>query len=122
RARRRRAGGREPAGRTAELGVLTQDRDLEGLQLRARSETQILGEHLPPCAVDRERVGLAAGAVEGDHELATDPFPQRMRADEGLELPDDLVVMPQRKLGVDATFKREEAQFLEPGLLALQDV
>ena len=69
-----------------ERGVLREDRALERLQRRGRLDPEALDERLPGRAVDLERLGLPAGAVEREHQLAAQPLAQRMLRDEGLEL------------------------------------
>ena len=57
------------------------------------------GRRLDPQLVDqqrrvswytRKRFGLAARAVEGEHQLATEPLAERILLDEPFELPDEL--------------------------------
>ena len=52
------------------------------LQHRARLDPELLDQLVAPRAVDGERVGLAARAVEREHQLAAQPLAQRMLADE----------------------------------------
>ena len=51
--------------------------------------------------VDGERVSLAPGAVEREHELTAKALAQRLGADQGLELSDELRVAPEREVGLD---------------------
>ena len=71
---------------------------MHAAQERARLEAQLLDEELAALAVGLERLRLPAGAVEGEHELGAQPLAQRMRADERLELADDLRVRADREL------------------------
>ena len=57
---------------------------------------------------------MAAGAVQRAHELAPEPFPQRVFDDECFELADELGTLPQLEFVVDAVFDRAGAQFVEP--------
>ena len=76
-------------------------------------DPELLGEDPAPLVVDGERVGLTAGPVEREHELAAQPLAQRMRADERVELGDQLGVPPERELGLDPRLDRLQAQLLE---------
>jgi hypothetical protein len=55
--------------------------------------------------VDRERVRLATGPVQREHELPPEPLPQRMVGDQRLELRHELAVMAVREIGRDAVFQ-----------------
>ncbi len=77
-----------------QLGVLAQDGLMEFTQLAARLDAELLHEQPARRLVRGERVGLAARAVEGDHQLAPESLAKRMRRRERLELADDLGVAP----------------------------
>ena len=66
-------------------------------------------------AVGGQRVGLAAGAVEGEHELAVQALAQRMLAHQCLDLAGDLDVAPAGEVGVEALGETREPQVVEPG-------
>ena len=87
---------------SVELRVVLEDRALESLQLVAELEPELLVEVRARVAVGGERVGLAAAAVERQHQLAAETLTERRLGDEPLELGHDLVVTTERKLGVDA--------------------
>ena len=89
--------------------VLAQDRCLELSELGPRVETELLDERLAGIAVRGERVGLASGAVEREHELPAWPLAQRLRLDERLELGDELGVACEREVGVDPLLERDRA-------------
>ena len=77
---------------------------------------------MPPALVEHaERVGLAARAVERKHQLAAEPFPKRVCAQERLRLGDDLPVMLERQLGVEQLLDRGEAQLLQPAGVVLRE-
>ena len=61
---------------------------------------------------------MAAGAVEGEHELLVEPLAQRHPLDQLRELADRVAVAAQPELQVDAAFRRHPAQLLQPGDLA----
>ena len=104
----RRAGGGSTVGpvlpsarrrrrRHLEGRILGQDGALESLQLRPGLEPELPGEQAAAVTVDLERVALSAAAVEGQHRLPAQPLPQRVRRDEGVELPDDLAVTAEAR-------------------------
>ena len=87
---------------------------MHAAQERARLEAQLLDEQLAALAVDLERLRLPAGAVEREHELCPQPLAQRMRADERLELADELRVLADRELRLRALLHQREVELLEP--------
>ena len=103
--------------RNAELerGVLREDRALERAQRRRRVDPEALDTSCPRViAVDLERVGLAARAVEREHLLAAQPLAQRVLRDEPLELAHERGVPPEHEVGVDPLLERREAKLFEP--------
>ena len=86
--------------------LLAQDRRVHAAQERARLEAELLDEQLPSLAVDLERLRLPAGAVEREHQLRPQPLAQRMRADERLELGDELGVRADRELRLGPLLER----------------
>jgi hypothetical protein len=66
--------------------------------------------------------GLAAAAIEGEHQLAAQPFLKWVGLHERLELGDDLGVATEREVGVDAVHQRSEPELLEPTDLRLREV
>ena len=108
------AGARRP-------GVVGEDRLLQ-LPERGRGlEAELLVECLPRCAIGLERLGLAAAAVQRQHELATQPLAQRMLPHERLELADQLRVPSAAQVGLDAVLEQCEPQLLEPADLRLRE-
>ena len=55
-----------------EARVLVEDRRLETLQLRPGLDPDLLDQRLSRLAVGLERLGLAAGAIEGEHPLGVE--------------------------------------------------
>src|SRR5262249_61867386 len=72
--------------------------------------------------IDPEGLGLAAGAVEGEHQLSLQALSQRPLPDEGLELAHELVTSAELELGVDPLFDRPQPEVLEPASLLLGGV
>jgi len=88
------------------------------LELIVRLESELLVQQPPARAVDLERVCLAAAAIEGQHQLAAQTFPQRLLAHEPLELGNQLRVAPQRELGLDPLPERGQPLLFQPRSLA----
>lgn len=111
-------GTRRRGRRRGEVGVVTQDRALQLLQLRGRLDAELVGEQAADPLVGRQGVGPALGAVQREHQLGPAPFPQRLLGHQRLELGHDLLVVPEGEPSVDAQFARGRPQFLEPHGLA----
>ena len=126
-ARRRRVrvvGARPLAGSaagTSERRVLGEDRPLELAQPLSRLDPELLDQRPARVLVGLQRVGLAVGAVEGEHQLRAQPLAVGVLADQGLELADDLGVATERELRLDELLQRRDPQVLEPGDLALRE-
>jgi hypothetical protein len=82
--------------------LLAKDGALERSQLLARVETEALGEERACAVVRRERLGLALGVVEREHELAPQPLAERLLGDETLQLGDERSVAAERQLRIDS--------------------
>ena len=78
------------------------------------SSPELVGQREPCGSVGLERLGLAAAAVEGQHQLAKEPLPPRMRRRELLQLADERRVPSEPELGVDSLLLRREPQLVEP--------
>ena len=111
-----RVAGRRHLGRG---DVPAQDGRLQVAQLPRRLDAEAADQRLAGRAVGLERVRLAAGAVEGEHELAAEPLTERVLPHERLELAGDLGVPPEGEVGVDALAEAAEAEVVEPGDLGL---
>ena len=96
--------------RRVDRRVLPEDRLLEGLELAARLEPELVGERTTRVLVARERIRLAARAVEGEHELGAQPLARGMLSDEGLELWDQGRVAAERQIGLDALLERQQTE------------
>ena len=90
---------------------------LQLAQLRPGLQPELLIQDHPTLPVGLERVGLAARAVEREHQLATDPLPLRMLPHECFELGDELTVSPAGEISVHTPLESVEPQLLQPGNL-----
>ncbi len=81
----------------------------------ARLHAEFVGEAGPQVAVDDEGLGLAAGAVQGEHELAVVGLPQRMLLGEGGQLGHQVgqAVVAQGEFGVVPPLLEQQPRFLE---------
>src|SRR5207244_10954098 len=118
RGRRRRQRDTRFEARRVELGVVREDESLEPLELRARVETQLVPEQPARRAVELERIGLAAGAIEGQHEQGAQTLLERVRRHERFQLADELHVAPELEIDLDPFEQRREASLVQPFGLA----
>ena len=56
-------------------------------------------------------------AIEREHVLGAEAFPQRLLGDQCLELADDVALMPEREVGLDPQFDCGQTKLLEPRAL-----
>jgi hypothetical protein len=97
-----------------ERRVLLEHRALDPAQRGSGLDAELLDEALAGIAISGERIGLAAGAVQRQHLLATEPLAQRVLRDEAVELADHVGVAPARQVGLDALLERRQPRLLEP--------
>ena len=123
--RRRRPSGfvsrRSRARRRLKRRVVLEDLPLQGLQLGARLDPELVHEPAPRRAVGLERLGLTSAAVERDEQLALEPLPERVRGDQRLELGQDVLMAAEREVGLDPILERRQPQVLEPPDLVLRE-
>ena len=75
---------------------------MQALKRPARGQAELLIEGFAGLPVDLEGISLAARAVEGEHELSTQALTQRVVADQGLELPDQIGRLAEGEVRLDA--------------------
>ncbi len=97
--------------------VLTEDRPLQLAEPRARLEPQFVRERLACRLVPVERLCLPACAIEREEQQAVEALPERVLANERVELPDQLGIAPEREPRLDPELDRVETRLLEPGAL-----
>ena len=98
---------------------MAEHRSLELLQGRPRLDAKLLDQRRPRRLVGGQRLRLPPRPVEGEHQLAAEPFPQRVLGDQALELGDELRTLAALEIGVDPPLLRRETELLEPrGLFA----
>ncbi len=106
--------------RTRERLVLAEDRRLEVAQLWTRLDAELLDERVARIPVCRQRVGLPALPVEGEHQLRAETLPHRVGRDERLELRHE-PIPTECEVGVDPQLDRARPQPLEPCDLGLRE-
>ena len=73
---------------------------------RSRLDTQLLNEQGAGVPVGLQRVGLAPGPVEREHQLAVQALAQRLLSNQMLQLGYQLRVATRGQVGVDAQLER----------------
>ena len=101
---------------------MDEDPPLQLAELLARLEPELFDEHRPRFAIRRERLGLAARAVQRQHQLTGEALAQRVGPDGRRQLPDELGVSAVAELVLEPCFQRGQTQLLEARDLALREV
>ena len=101
---------------------MVEDGSLEPAELRARFEAELVTERAPGRLVLAERVGLAAGPVQRQHQQLADPLPQGMLVGEGLELGGDLPMVTERQSQLGPELSGTEAELAQAGDLTCREV
>jgi hypothetical protein len=89
------------------------------LQLGGGLDAELLDEHVPERPVCLQRLPLPARAVEGQHQLAANPLPQRVRRAERRELGNQTIMAAEGEVGVDPPLQRGQVQLLQPSAFGL---
>jgi hypothetical protein len=101
--------GRDDREESGGAGV-GEDRAFQLAQGWAGIEPGLLGQDVPGLPEGLQRRGLAAVAVEGDHELPPEPFPQRVVRDQALELAREPGDVAAAQVGGDARLQSLQSQ------------
>ncbi|MEZ5100241.1 MAG: hypothetical protein R3C15_10680 [Thermoleophilia bacterium] len=99
---------------TVEVRVLLQHPPFQLPQAARRLDAELLCQMPTERLVRRERVGLAAGAVQREHELTAEPLPVGVLVDEAGELRRERWRTAEREVGVDAVLEAREPLLLQP--------
>ncbi len=91
---------------------------MQALELGRGIGAELVGQHLARALERRQRLGLAARAVEREHQVRPHPLAERVASGERLELGHDRGVTAHRDLGRDPMLGRRQPQLLEPRGLA----
>src|SRR5829696_7172691 len=101
--------------------VLTQYRSLESSQRRARLEPQFLEEQGTRIAKHVEGFRLPPGAIQRDHEEASEPLPERIPRNGLMKPADKLRVEAESQLGLEPILDRLDPIFLQHDDRALSE-
>jgi hypothetical protein len=74
------------ARRRIQARVLSQYGGFQDPKRRARIEPELLGKRTPQPRVHRQRVGLPAAAIQGEHQLPVERFAERVLLHERLQI------------------------------------
>ena len=88
---------------------MLKDPPLEVAQLRPRLEPKLLDQPTARRSKRSQRIGLAPGAVQGEHQSREQTLPKRMLAHESLELGHQFRPAADRELRLDAHLQRGQA-------------
>ena len=94
---------------------------LEHLEPGRRLDTELVVEHAAKRLVALQRLYVASGPVEREHQLSAQTLAVRVAPDERVELADELGVLPERKVRLDSLFQTGELQFFEPRRFMLRE-
>ena len=85
----------------SQVDVLHEDRAFELLELDAGLDPELVVHQRAGAPVHLEPLCLAAGPVEGEHQLGAEAFSKRVLDGERLELGDECELPAERKLRLD---------------------
>ena len=105
--------------RRRERAVLVEDLELQLLDRLGRLDAQLVVERAPEALVCGQRIGLAPGAVQRQHQLTVQRLAQRVLGHERLQLADRIRVTAQSELGFEALLQAGEPQLFEMRALDL---
>ena len=97
-----------------ERRILAEDRLLQPPQLGPGLEPQLLDERPARLLEEVERLRLAAGAVEREHQQPAEALAQRVLVDERAQRADDLGVAARVEVALDRELRRPQVELLQP--------
>ena len=95
--------------------VVAEDLVLELAELGPRIDPELLAEELPRRGERPQGVGLPARPVQREHQLRPEPLVEGVFGDQRLQLADEVLVEPERKVGIDPGLECGHPQLTEPG-------
>ena len=116
--------GRARLGRRRQVQpwILGEDGRVQPAQLRPRVDAELLDQDRPGPLVGQQRIGLPARAVQRQHQLGPQPLPQRMVADQPLQLGHQLPMPTHPQVGLEAILQGDQPQLGQPVGLGHRDV
>ena len=103
-----------------ESRILHEDRLVKLAEPTAGFDAELLDERPSRYLVGLERLGLAPGPVEAEHQLAEQTLPQRVLLHQPLQLAGEFGVATGGEIGVDPLLERRQAQLPETSALRLR--
>ena len=100
--------------RLEQAGIVGEDRLLQALELRSRLKPQLGVQGPDRVAVRIERLALTSRAIQGEHQLSTQPLAQRLGGHQLLELGHELGAAAEHELGLDTILDGGGPQVLQP--------
>ena len=97
-----------------QLGILLQHRLMEVPQGAPGLDAELVDKCSPCRLVRIERLGLATGAVEREHQVADERLAVRVVAHQAVELRHELRVAASSEISVDSFLQAREVEFLQP--------
>ena len=113
---------RSQVWRAAQRGALAEELLLQGAQVRARFDAELVDQQPPHPGVRRERVGLPATAVQRRHERGPQPLAERVLSHQGLELTDELTASTEVDPCGHHVLEETQPELLETGAMGLGPV
>jgi hypothetical protein len=90
-----------------------QDLALELAEMHPRFKPELVRKPMPRGPEDLERLGLSPAAIQREHQLPEEAFPERVLANEPFELGHELRATTECKVGFDPVLEGREALLLE---------
>ena len=98
---------------------MVQDPRLQRLERRAGLEAQFVGQGAADSLIRLQRVGLPPGPIQSDHQLARQPFAQRVLAGQRVEFGDHQGVTAGSQIRLDSILERSKPCLLQTSRLVL---
>jgi len=121
RSRRPRAHRANVAHRGLEWELPAEYRALKRLQFSPWLEAEFVDQPVTQRPKGCQRVGLAAGTKQSQHQVAVQSFPQRVSRNLRGELGNQLMVATERQVRLDPVLQDGESTFLQSSRLSLGD-
>jgi len=93
--------------------IVAENRLLELPELGAWLDAELLDQLGPSRSIRLQRVGLTARAIEGEHQLGSQPLAERVACDDASQLGDDLFVPAQREVRIEAVGEGAQVKLVE---------
>ncbi len=103
--------------RRGDRRIVREDGVLKAPQFGAWFESELLAEHAPRLSEGLERIRLAAGAIERQHQLPPQPFSEQVPFERCAKRRHELPMLSERKRRLELLLERVDAQRLEPACL-----